>query len=103
MEYDQPPFDKTMPPLSAAELVKHPEFQHVTWALDPAKKGKIAVAEGRGGPIQISYQIHGNGPTKLVVGTTSSHHFSIKAERALRSSASKSVGTNVEIALSSGR
>lgn len=55
-----------MPPLSAAELVKHPEFEHVTWPLKPAEKGKAAVAEGRGGPVQISYEIHGNGPMKLV-------------------------------------
>ena len=55
-------------PLSAAELVKHPEFKHVTWALKPAKKGKVDVAKGRGGPLQIAYEIHGNGPTKLVVG-----------------------------------
>ena len=41
------------PPLTAAELVKHPEFEHVTWALKPAKKGKIAVAEVRGGPIRM--------------------------------------------------
>lgn len=56
------------PPLSAAEIIDHPEFAHVIWPLKPAKKGKVAVAKGRGGPIQISYEIHGNGPTKLVVG-----------------------------------
>ena len=58
------------PPLSAVELVKHPEFEHVTWPLKPAEKGKVAVAKGRGGPIQISYEVHGTGPMKLVVGTT---------------------------------
>ena len=40
----------------------------MTWPLKPAEKGKFAVAKGRGGPIQISYEIHGTGPTKLVVG-----------------------------------
>ena len=54
-------------PLSAVELVEHPEFEHVIWDLNPAKKGKTAVAVGRGGPIQIAYEIHGIGPTKLVV------------------------------------
>ena len=63
------------PPLTAAELVEHPEFEHVTWALKPAERGKVAVAKGRGGPIQISYEIHGNGPTKLVVGVASYHYF----------------------------
>ena len=63
------------PPLTAAELVEHPEFEHVTWALKPAERGKVAVAKGRGGPIQISYEIHGNGPTKLVVGVALYHYF----------------------------
>ena len=57
-----------MAPLSAAELVEHPEFESVIWDLKPAKKGKNTVAIGRGGPIRIAYEIHGNGPTKLVVG-----------------------------------
>lgn len=54
-------------PLTAAEIVKHPEFEHVTWDLKPAKKGKTTVAIGRGGPIRIAYEIHGHGPIKLVV------------------------------------
>ena len=57
----------TRAPLSAAEIIQHPEFEHVVWDLKPAKKGKTTVAHGRGGPIQIAYEIHGNGPTKLVV------------------------------------
>ena len=40
----------------------------MTWPLKPAKKGTVAVAKGRGGPLQISYEVHGNGPMKLVVG-----------------------------------
>ena len=68
-------------PLSAAELVEHPEFKHVTWALKPAKKGKVDVAKGRGGPLQIAYEIHGNGPTKLVVGITYPHGFVFKAKK----------------------
>ena len=55
------------PPLSAVDILNHPEFEHVTWPLKPAEKGQFAVAKGRGGPIQISYEIHGTGPTKLVV------------------------------------
>ncbi len=59
----------------------------MTWPLKPAKKGKCAVANGRGGPIQISYEVHGNGPIKLVVGTKFSHHFRNGSERVLPSSA----------------
>ncbi|KAL6713417.1 hypothetical protein ACLMJK_008882 [Lecanora helva] len=55
-----------MAPLSAAQIVEHPEYQHVIWDLKPLKKGKVSVAKGRGGPIQIAYEIHGNGPTKIV-------------------------------------
>ena len=47
----------------------------MTWPLKPAKKGKVAVAKGRGGPLQISYEIHGNGPMKLVVGIMIPFHF----------------------------
>lgn len=56
-----------MAPLTAAELIAHPEFKNVTWDLPPTKKGKAAVAEGRGGPIQIAYEVHGRGPKCLVV------------------------------------
>ena len=54
-------------PLTAAEIEQHPEFEHVVWDMKPAKKGKATVAEGRGGPLQVVYEIHGNGPTRLVV------------------------------------
>jgi hypothetical protein len=56
-------------PLSAAELQEHPEFPHVTWELTPTKKGKIAVAKDRGGPINIAYEVHGNGPTYMIVSS----------------------------------
>ena len=88
------------PPLTAAELVKHPEFEHVTWDLKPATKGKVAVAEGRGGPLQISYELHGNGPTKLVVGATSSHHFPIFLDRVWPSFMSNIVGIVIAICIS---
>ena len=58
-------------PLTAAEIVEHPEFNHVVWDLKPARKGKLAVAKGRGGPLQISYEIHGIGPIRLVVRSSS--------------------------------
>lgn len=58
-----------MAPLTAAEIEKHPEFDKVVWDLKPAKRGKATVAEGRwGGPMNINYEVHGNGPIRLVVG-----------------------------------
>jgi hypothetical protein len=56
-----------MAPLTAAQLKQHPEFPNVIWDLKPTEKGKIAVAEGRGGPFDISYEIHGTGDICLVV------------------------------------
>lgn len=54
-------------PLTAAEVVEHPAFSTVIWDLKPTKKGRCAVAHGRGGPIDIAYEIHGTGPVRLVV------------------------------------
>ena len=71
-------------PLTAAEILKHPEFEHVVWDLQPAKKGKATVAQGRGGPIQISYEIHGNGPIRLVVWYRISHGFSLLSRSSLK-------------------
>jgi pimeloyl-ACP methyl ester carboxylesterase len=51
----------------AVDIVKHPGFKNVTWALEPTAKGKVAVAKGRGGPFNIAYEIHGKGPIHLVV------------------------------------
>lgn len=56
-----------MPQLSAAEILQHPEYKNVVWKLPPTKKGKVEVAKGRGGPVNIAYEIHGHGDTKLVV------------------------------------
>lgn len=55
-------------PLTAAEIVEHPAFNTVKWQLKPTKKGKCPVAHGRGGPIEIAYEIHGDGPIHLIVG-----------------------------------
>ena len=71
-------------PLTAVEILKHPEFEHVVWDLQPAKKGKATVAQGRGGPIQISYEIHGNGPIRLVVCYHISHGLSLLSGSSLK-------------------
>jgi hypothetical protein len=56
-----------MPQLTAAEIYAHPEFGKVPWEGKPTEEGFVDVAQGRGGPISIAYEIHGTGPNKLVV------------------------------------
>jgi hypothetical protein len=56
-----------MAPVTAEELLKHPEYKHTIWDLKPEKAGKVAVAKDRGGPINIAYEIHGHGDRHLVV------------------------------------
>ncbi|KZF24166.1 alpha/beta hydrolase [Xylona heveae TC161] len=53
-------------PLTAAEIVQLPEFKNVVWDLKPTKKGRVPVAKGRGGPFELSYEVHGQGPLRLV-------------------------------------
>lgn len=55
------------PPLTAAEVIDYPEYPHAYWDLKAASKGKLDVAKGRGGPFKISWEVHGEGDTKLVV------------------------------------
>ena len=54
-------------PLTAAEVISHPAFQHVIWDLPPTISGKASVAKTRGGPFNIAYEVHGSGPIHLVV------------------------------------
>lgn len=54
--------------LTAAEVVAHPAYQSLDWKLSPTTSGTCPVAQARrGGPLNLYYQIHGTGPTKLVV------------------------------------
>ncbi|PSN67758.1 alpha/beta-hydrolase [Corynespora cassiicola Philippines] len=53
-------------PMTADELVKHPEYNHLIWDLKPEKKGKLPVAKDRGGPINIAYEVHGRGDRHVV-------------------------------------
>ncbi|KXT06086.1 hypothetical protein AC578_1426 [Pseudocercospora eumusae] len=53
-------------PLTAAEVLAHPEYPHAHWDLKPDKKGKVDVAKGRGGPFKLAYEIHGHGPSKII-------------------------------------
>lgn len=53
--------------MTAAEVVQHPGFKSIIWDLTPTKKGKVQAGNGRHGPVQIAYEIHGHGPLHLVV------------------------------------
>ncbi|KEQ64754.1 alpha/beta-hydrolase [Aureobasidium melanogenum CBS 110374] len=53
-------------PLSAAEIQNHPEFPYITWDLKPKSKGKLSVAKNRGGPLDIAWEVHGEGENKMV-------------------------------------
>ncbi|KAF5668559.1 alpha beta hydrolase [Fusarium heterosporum] len=52
---------------SINETLNHPAFPSTIWALEPHSHGKVSVAHGRGGPVGISWEIHGQGPVKLVL------------------------------------
>lgn len=56
--------------MTAEQLQKHPEYPYVHWKLEPEKSGKVEVARGRrGGPFNIYYEVHGQGPIRMVVCT----------------------------------
>ena len=59
---------KPAPPLTVAQLQRHPDFKNAIWDLKPTDKGKVDVAKGRGGPFKIAYEIHGDGEHEIVVG-----------------------------------
>lgn len=42
---------------TVAEVLKHPAFPTAIWNLEPDSEGLAPVAEGRGGPINISWEI----------------------------------------------
>ncbi|ROV89148.1 hypothetical protein VSDG_08864 [Cytospora chrysosperma] len=50
---------------TVAQVLQHPAFPTATWHLEPTRSGLLPVAEGRGGPLKISWEIHGEGPIKL--------------------------------------
>ncbi|KFY33305.1 hypothetical protein V494_07718 [Pseudogymnoascus sp. VKM F-4513 (FW-928)] len=54
------------PRLKAAEVTALPSYPSVTWKLQPTQEGILKVAEGRGGPLNISWEVHGTGKTKIV-------------------------------------
>ena len=56
-----------MPLLPAEQIKAHPGFKKLDWDLPPVKEGNCAVARGRGGPLDLWYEVHGTGDIKLVV------------------------------------
>lgn len=50
-----------------ADVIKQPAFPTASWNLEPTSSGLLPVAQGRGGPLRISWEIHGSGPVRLVV------------------------------------
>ncbi|KAI1252310.1 hypothetical protein MGN70_006884 [Eutypa lata] len=49
------------------EITNDPAFPTAIWQLEPHQKGFLPVAVGRGGPLNISWEIHGEGPIKLLL------------------------------------
>ncbi|KAI2467235.1 alpha/beta-hydrolase [Annulohypoxylon bovei var. microspora] len=51
---------------SVEEVSKSPAFPTAIWKLQPHQSGLLPVAAGRGGPLNISWEVHGEGPIKLI-------------------------------------
>ncbi|KAI6081016.1 alpha/beta-hydrolase [Hypoxylon rubiginosum] len=51
---------------SVEEVAKSPAFSTAIWQLEPHQSGLLPVAAGRGGPVNISWEVHGDGPVKLI-------------------------------------
>ncbi|KAM0287027.1 hypothetical protein ACHAQH_000712 [Verticillium albo-atrum] len=52
---------------SAEETLAHPAYPGAIWNLEPHQKGLLACAKDRGGPVNISWEIHGDGPRKIIL------------------------------------
>ncbi|CZT05834.1 related to alpha/beta hydrolase [Rhynchosporium graminicola] len=49
-----------------AEILAHPSYPDTVWNLTPTQSGQLPVAAERGGPINIDWEVHGKGVTKMV-------------------------------------
>lgn len=47
--------------------MKHPSYPSTIWNLEPDRQGKCHVAKDRDGPFDIAWEIHGHGPSKIIV------------------------------------
>ncbi|KAI1413076.1 alpha/beta-hydrolase [Hypoxylon sp. FL1857] len=52
---------------SVDDVAKSPAFPTAMWRLEPHQSGLLPVAAGRGGPFNISWEVHGDGPVKLIL------------------------------------
>ena len=52
---------------SLQDTARHPAFAGAIWTLEPTRKGTTAVAKDRGGPVNIAWEMHGQGPIKVMV------------------------------------
>ncbi|KAI0890401.1 alpha/beta-hydrolase [Annulohypoxylon maeteangense] len=52
---------------SVEEVSKSPAFPTAIWKLQPHRSGLLPVAASRGGPLNISWEVHGDGPIKLIL------------------------------------
>ncbi|KAI0150128.1 alpha/beta-hydrolase [Hypoxylon sp. NC0597] len=52
---------------SVEDVVKSPAFPTAMWQLEPHRSGLLSVAADRGGPLNISWEIHGDGPLQLIL------------------------------------
>lgn len=53
--------------MQAEGVRKHPMFGRTTLKLTPRLKGKLNVARDRSSPVNIAYEVHGDGPRHLIV------------------------------------
>ena len=48
-------------------MLEHPLYDKALYDLKPTSAGKLAVARGRGGPVNLAWEIHGRGPVRILV------------------------------------
>ncbi|KXJ89578.1 Alpha/Beta hydrolase protein [Microdochium bolleyi] len=53
------------PPLT--QIRQSPAFQTAIWDLVPHQKGLLPVAANRGGALRVAWEVHGDGPIKLLL------------------------------------
>lgn len=50
------------------EVLQHPSYPDAIFDLKPTRSGLLPVANGRGGPFKIGWEVHGEGPIRMLVG-----------------------------------